>query len=352
MIRATGKIRSIGSYYLTQDIYLNFTEGRFIDFKNFIDSTYQRDADYLKLSNSEETLYDHFRDYLHDWHEWESDLEFAVMPEEALKILDWNLSDPDSLDAFQISSDMPFTGFGFTLGLLTEREIAESLRDPLLKSTAIFDWLKKRQSAAFVFNPAMKSIFFYVIDKYIYGRRFNDLSIECCDGKSGIPFVDRDLDIINVRIDADPWEMLEDNADDVLGTAFEIIKRAYGVIEDESSIFLETARDDLGAAERCDQVRSAYERFRQELEADRECEEMMFGAGTVIGDNAIKDTEYFCIYLTLKDLKELGDAITEIADDLGLDNPSPTNSKTQEKDGSRFVSFVKRGLRFNIRIGI
>ena len=74
MIRATGKIRSIGSYYLTQDIYLNFTEGRFIDFKNFIDSTYQRDADYLKLSNSEETLYDHFRDYLHDWHEWESDL--------------------------------------------------------------------------------------------------------------------------------------------------------------------------------------------------------------------------------------------------------------------------------------
>lgn len=198
----------------------------------------------------------------------------------------------------------------------------------------------------------MKSIYFYIVEKYIQERTCNDLSIECCDELSGISFVDRDLELVDVRINADPWEILKDNADDALGTAFEIIKRAYDVIEDESNIFLETARDDLEAAEGSDQVRSSYEKFRQELEADLECKEMMFGAGIVIDDNIIKDTEYFCIYLTLKDLKELGDAITEIADSLGLDTLSPTNSETKEKEGSRFVSFVKRGLRFNIRIGI
>ncbi len=350
MMRATGKIRSIGAYYPTQDIYLNFTERRLIDFKNFIDNTYQRDADYLKSSNSKETLYDHFRDYLQDWHEWESDLEFAVMPEEALKTLDWNPSNHDSLDMYQFSSDMPFTDFRFIWGLLTEREKAESLRNPLLKSTAIFDWLKKRQNASLAFAPAMKSIYFYIVEKYIKEWTCNDLSIECCVGESGISFVDRDLELIDVRIDADPWEMLEDNADDALGTAFEIIKRAYDVIEDEANIFLETARDDLEAAEKSSQVRSDYEKFQQELETNRESKEMMFGAGTVIDDNTIEDSEYFCVYLTLGNLKEIGDALNDIADDIEKEKQSSTGSKTKEGDVSRFFSFVKHGLRFNIRI--
>lgn len=309
----SAKMRTAGAFFPSSDVCLALSKHRLRQLRKFIAHVEQRAVSTKPLQDND-VLHDHFRDYVDDWIDGESDIEFVIAPYELeAETLQRPLMSKDAIDVFGLTSDTRFLEFRIDSTVSLPLIRRESDGDGVWRDAFFVEQLFARENMRLLFEPAVNAISDYPYRKYSDSRIANCLAV-FCDRDSYAFLEDGYSEILDVAVDADLQGIANASSEDLLRASFRFIELAYDVLEQESGLILSASREDLSEAMQWEGLRAAYGTWMQRITKRNRAGKRMLGAAASNCDHAMKDIDYLEIVLTPSSFEEFADVFHAVFD--------------------------------------
>lgn len=343
----SGKMRMTDVLFSSAEIYLVLTEDRLFQLKQFI-SYVKRRVVSLKPLNDEDVLHDHLRDFVDNWIDGETDIEFVVIPYELeAGSLPQPLVSKEAIDAFGLTSDTYFHEFriGSTVSLPYGGKQTDG--DDVWQDSRLVNQLFERDTMRLLFEPAANAISEYSYRKHHDSRTWDCLAVfrDC----NSYAFLDDECsEVLDVAIDTNRHDIADGDFENMLQVSFRLIERAYDVLERESGLTLSAARKDLSETMHWEGLEAAYQAWMQRITKRNGLGKKMLGAAVSNYDHAMKDVDYIEVALTVSGLEAFADAFFDAYSHFGESASNTMTSNSGRLEMHRSLQFQFKEHSFNI----